>query len=136
MATNKDYPSYLPEDFKGLDSIQEGNQRYYFQRIDGKNMLYGSIVGTKHIVIRYPDGSTIDVPPDSVGTEQLKDGAVAMQDLHDDVKTTLTGALQLDTVLVNPEDQQEYTVQDILLAVTALMDKVVVADQQPAQQGS
>jgi hypothetical protein len=31
MATVKDYPSYLPDDFRGLESIQEGNQRYYYK---------------------------------------------------------------------------------------------------------
>lgn len=98
MVTNKDYPSYLPEDFRGLDSIQEGNQRYYFKREDGKNLLYGSIVGKRHMVIRYPEGSTIDVPPNSVGTEQLKDGAVEMEDLHNDVQTKLNSAVDQQTM--------------------------------------
>lgn len=102
MATTNDYPSYLPEDFKGLDSIQEGNQRYYFKREDGKNLLYGSIVGKRHMVIRYPEGSTIDVPPNSVGTEQLKDGAVKMEDLHADVQQKMNKPIdqqQLDTAV-------------------------------------
>ena len=98
MATTNDYPSYLPEDFKGLDSIQEGNQRYYFKREDGKNLLYGSIVGKRHMVIRYPEGSTIDVPPNSVGTEQLKDGAVEMEDLHNDVQQKLNSAVDQQTM--------------------------------------
>ena len=93
MATSNDYPSYLPDDFRGLDSIQEGNQRYYFKQKDGKNLLYGSIVGKRHMVIRYPEGSTIDVPPNSVGTEQLKDGAVEMEDLHDNVQQKLNSAV-------------------------------------------
>lgn len=98
MATAKDYPSYLPDDFKGLDSIQEGNQRYYFKREDGKNLLYGAIVGKRHMVIRYPEGSTIDVPPNSVGTEQLKDGAVEMEDLHDNVQRKLNSAVDQQTM--------------------------------------
>jgi len=134
MATKNDYPSYLPDDFKGLDSILEGNQRYYFERKDGQNFLRGAIVGNRHLVIRFPEGSTIVVPPDSVGTEQIKDGAVEMQDLHEDVKNTVSNALQLDTVLVNPEDQQEYTVQGILLSVMALMGKTVVADLTPSEE--
>lgn len=90
MATTKDYPSYLPDDFKGLESIQEGNQRYYYKQKDGQNLLIGSIVGKRHIVIRFPAGSTIDVvPPNSVGTEELKDGGVEMEDLNDDVKDTM-----------------------------------------------
>lgn len=96
MVTTKDYPSYLPEDFRGLDSIQEGNQRYYYKQKDGQNLLIGSIVGKRHLVIRFPEGSTIDVvPPDSVGTEQIQNGAVEMEDLNDDVKDTmLTGITQ------------------------------------------
>jgi len=98
MATNKDYPSYLPDDFRGLESIQEGNQRYYYKREDGKNLLYGAIVGKRHMVIRYPEGSTIDVPPNSVGTEQLKDGAVEMEDLHNDVQRKLNSAVDQQTM--------------------------------------
>lgn len=98
MATKKDYPSYLPDDFKGLDSIQEGNQRYYYKTEDGQHKLIGSIVGKRHMVIRYPEGSTIDVPPNSVGTEQLKDGAVEMEDLHNDVQRKLNSAVDQQTM--------------------------------------
>ena len=49
----KDYPSYVPDDFRGLDSIQEGNQRYYYQTKDGQNLLVGAIVGKRHLVTRY-----------------------------------------------------------------------------------
>ena len=91
MATNNNYPSYLPDDFRGLDSIQEGNQRYYYKQKDGQNLLIGSIVGKRHLVIRFPEGSTIDVvPPDSVGTEQIADGSVQSQDMSDDVRNRLT----------------------------------------------
>lgn len=93
MATTNDYPSYLPDDFKGLDSIQEGNQRYYYKQKDGENLLVGCIVGKRHLVIRFPEGSTIDVvPPDSVGTEEIKDDSVQLEDLNQTVKDTmLTG---------------------------------------------
>ena len=86
MATTDNYPSYLPEDFRGLDSIQEGNQRYYYQRKDGENLLVGSIVGKRHLVIRFPEGSTIVVPPDSVGTREIIDDSVEMEDLSHGVK--------------------------------------------------
>lgn len=95
MATTKDYPSYLPDDFKGLDSIQEGNQRYYYKRsVDGKNnMLYGVIIGTRHMVIRYPEGGTITpgvpIPADTVDTAAIVDGAVEMEDLNQEVKDTM-----------------------------------------------
>lgn len=87
MATKQDYPSYLPEDFRGLDSIQEGNQRYYYKQKGGQNLLIGCIVGKRHLIIRFPEGSTIDVvPPDSVGTVQIQDDAVEMEDLNQKVK--------------------------------------------------
>lgn len=91
MATKNDYPSYLPDDFRGLESIQEGNQRYYYKTEGGQHKLIGSIVGKRHLVIRFPEGSTIDVvPPDSVGTEQIVDGSVQSQDMSDDVRNRLT----------------------------------------------
>lgn len=87
MATTNDYPSYLPDDFKGLESIQEGNQRYYYKQKDGRNLLIGAIVGKRHLIIRFPEGSTIDiVPPDSVGTRQIQDDSVEMEDLNQKVK--------------------------------------------------
>lgn len=89
MATTDKYPSYLPEDFKGLDSIQEGNQRYYFECKDGQNLLRGAIVGKRHLVIRFPAGSTIDViPKDSVGTDEIKDGGVHQEDLDPEIEAS------------------------------------------------
>ena len=96
MATTNDYPSYLPDDFKGLDSIQEGNQRYYYKRSeDGKtNLLYGAIIGKRHMIIRYPEGGTITpgvpIPKDTVDTEAIIDGAVQEQDLNENVKDRMT----------------------------------------------
>jgi hypothetical protein len=91
MAKNNNYPSYVPDDFRGLESIQEGNQRYYYKTVDGQNKLIGSIVGKRHLIIRFPEGSTIDVvPPSSVGTDQIVDGSVQPQDMSDDVRNRLT----------------------------------------------
>ena len=87
MATKQDYPSYLPDDVKGLDSIQEGNQRYYCKTEDGQNLLIGSIVGKRHLVIRFPKGSTIDViPPNSVDSDAIKDGGVKHKDLDPEIE--------------------------------------------------
>lgn len=87
MATAKDYPSYLPDDFRGLESIQEGNQRYYYKTKDGQNLLIGSIVGKRHLVIRFPEGSTIDVvPPNSVGSEEIVDGGIKHEDLDPEIE--------------------------------------------------
>ena len=77
----------MPDDFKDLESIQEGNQRYYYKVKDGKNLLIGSIVGKRHLIIRFPEGSTIDViPPDSVGSEQILDGGVHQEDLDPEIE--------------------------------------------------
>ena len=87
MATSNNYPSYLPDDFRGLESIQEGNQRYYYKTEDGQNKLIGSIVGKRHLIIRFPEGSTIDVvPPDSVGSDQIRDGGVKHEDLDPEIE--------------------------------------------------
>jgi hypothetical protein len=100
MAKSNDYPSYLPDDFKGLESIQEGNQRYYYKVKDGQNLLIGSIVGKRHLVIRFPEGSTIEVvPPDSVGTEQIKDGAVKQEDLDPEIEA---GDDDIDSIFNKP----------------------------------
>ena len=99
MATTDKYPSYLPEDFKGLESIQEGNQRYYYKTVDGQNLLVGSIVGKRHLVIRFPEGSTIDIPKDSVGTEQIIDGGVHQEDLDPEIEA---GESDIDSIFNKP----------------------------------
>lgn len=100
MATTDKYPSYLPDDFKGLESIQEGNQRYYYKTADGQNLLIGAIVGKRHLVIRYPAGSTIDViPKDSVGTDEIKDGGVHQQDLDPGIEA---GDADIDSIFNKP----------------------------------
>ena len=88
MATQSNYPSYLPEDFKGLPSLPDGNRRlYYRQNEDGTRTLYGEVITKSRIVIRYPAGSTIDIiPPDSVGSEQIENESVEMEDLSPRVK--------------------------------------------------
>ena len=99
MATTDNYPSYLPDDFKGLDSIQEGNQRYYYKQKDGENLLVGAIVGKRHLVIRFPEGSSIDIPKDSVGTDEIKDGGVHQEDLDPDIEA---GDGDIDSIFNKP----------------------------------
>lgn len=88
MATQTNYPSYLPEDFKGLPSLPDGNRRIYFRpNDDGSKTLVGEIIPKSRIVIRYPAGSTIDIiPADSVGSEQIENESVEMEDLSPRVK--------------------------------------------------
>jgi hypothetical protein len=88
MATQSNYPSYLPEDFKGLPSLPDGNRRIYFRpNDDGSKTLVGEIIPKSRIVIRYPAGSTIDIlPADSVGSEQIENESVEMEDLSPRVK--------------------------------------------------
>lgn len=100
MATTDKYPSYLPEDFKGLESIQEGNQRYYYKTVDGQNLLVGSIVGKRHLVIRFPEGSTIDViPKNSVGSDEIIDGGVHQEDLDPEIEA---GDDDIDSIFNKP----------------------------------
>ena len=86
MATQTNYPSYLPEDFNGLPSLPDGNRRIYFRpNDDGSKTLVGEIIPKSRIVIRYPAGSTIDIiPPNSVGSQEIQDGGVQMEDLSDE----------------------------------------------------
>lgn len=107
MATNKDYPSYLPDDFKGLDSIQEGNQRYYYKQKGGQNLLIGAIVGKRHRVIRFPEGSTIDaIPPNSVDSDSIVDNSIEMEDLNKKVKDKML----TDDDRVNSHDIEDFKV--------------------------
>ena len=100
MATTDKYPSYLPEDFKGLESIQEGNQRYYYKTMDGQNLLIGAIVGKRHLVIRFPEGSTIDVvPKNSVGSDEIIDGGVHQEDLDPEIEA---GDADIDSIFNKP----------------------------------
>ena len=99
MATTNNYPSYLPDDFKGLESIQEGNQRYYYKTVEGKNLLVGAIVGKRHLVIRFPEGSSIDIPKDSVGTDEIKDGGVHQEDLDPEIEA---GDADIDSIFSKP----------------------------------
>lgn len=91
MATKTDYPSYLPEDFYGLPSVPDGNRRLYFRpKDDGTNDLYGEVITKSRIVIRYPAGSTIDIiPPSSVGSREIQDESVEMDDLSPNVKANM-----------------------------------------------
>ena len=99
MATTDNYPSYLPDDFRDLESIQEGNQRYYYKQKDGENLLVGAIVGKRHLVIRFPEGSSIDIPKDSVGTDEIKDGGVHQEDLDPDIEA---GDGDIDSIFNKP----------------------------------
>jgi hypothetical protein len=85
-----------------LESIQEGNQRYYYKQKDGQNLLIGAIVGKRHLVIRFPAGSTIDViPKDSVGTDEIKDGGVHQEDLDPNIEA---GDGDIDSIFDQPQN--------------------------------
>ena len=51
------------------------------------NQLIIEIDGNEYV---FTGGSSGPLPPDSVGTEQIIDGAVEEEDLHDDVKDRMT----------------------------------------------
>ena len=58
----------------------------------------GVIVGKRHLVIRFPEGSTIDIPKDSVGTEQIINGGVKQEDLDPDIEA---GDQDIDNIFTN-----------------------------------
>ena len=90
-TTTTNYPSYLPADLCGLPYIVCNGARYYYEpKQDGTNQLRAQVFGKSHLVIRYPKGSTIDVIPEgAVGSKEIEDGGVQMEDLNDSVKDKL-----------------------------------------------
>jgi hypothetical protein len=78
----------LPADLQGLPSIPCNGSRYYYKEgKDGQRLLVAQLFGKSHFIIRYPEGSTIDVIPEgAVGSKQIEDGSVQMEDLNDEVK--------------------------------------------------
>ena len=96
MATIKN----LPDDLQGLPSIPCNGSRYYYKEDkDGKKLLVAQLFGKSHFIIRYPAGSTIDTLPDgSVGSREIEDGGVHMEDLAPEVRAKL-----------NPENNEQYS---------------------------
>ena len=90
----------LPEDLQGLKNFPCNGSRYYYKEgKDGQKLLVAILFGKSHFIIRFPAGTTIDtVPADSVGSSQIKDGSVKLEDLSDEVKQKL-----------NPEGGEEYS---------------------------
>jgi hypothetical protein len=70
----------LPADLQGLPSIPCNGSRYYYKEgKDGQKLLVAQLFGKSHFIIRYPEGSTIDVIPEgAVGSKQIEDGSVQM----------------------------------------------------------
>lgn len=82
------------KDLTQLQSIVSHNIRFFYEvDKDGNKVLKHILVGSSKNILEVPtDGITIDVvPPDSVGTEQIEDGSILRQDLHDDVRGGLVG---------------------------------------------
>ena len=90
-TTTTNYPSYLPQDLCGLPYIVCNGARYYYEpKQDGTNQLRAQVFGKSRLVIRYPEGSTIDtVPANAVGSAQIEDGSVQLQDLDERVRAGL-----------------------------------------------
>ena len=90
----------LPEDLQGLPSFPCNGSRYYYKEGEnGEKLLVAQLFGKSHIIIRFPKGSTIDVIPEgAVGSKEIQDGSVKLEDLSDEVKQKL-----------NPEADEEYT---------------------------
>lgn len=78
----------LPSDLQGLPSIPCNGSRYFYKEgKNGEKLLVAQLFGKSHIIIRFPKGSTIDVIPEgAVGSKEIEDGGVQMEDLNDSVK--------------------------------------------------
>ena len=78
----------LPQDLQGLPSIPCNGSRYFYKKGEnGEKLLMAQLFGKSHFIIRYPAGSTIDTLPEgSVGSREIEDGGVQMEDLNDSVK--------------------------------------------------
>ena len=90
----------MKEDIKQMKSIVSKNARYFYEEDEqGNKVLRHILIGSQANVLTVPDGVTIDVVPDnSVGTDQIKDGSVKLDDLSEEVKQKL-----------NPADNEEYS---------------------------
>ena len=63
------------------------NRYYYYEGEDGTKQLVAMQVDNSRYILFFPSGSTIDVlPAESVGTREIKNGGVEMEDLHQNVK--------------------------------------------------
>lgn len=100
MTTTTKCPSYLPADLSGLPYIVSNGTRYYYEPTrEGKNLLRAQVFGKSHMIIRYPDGSTIEtLPAGSVGSREIEDGGVHLEDLAPEVRNKL-----------NPENNEQYS---------------------------
>ncbi len=82
--------NYLPEDLQGLPSFPSNGSRFYYKEAeDGTYQLVAQVFAKSHFIIYFPAGTTV-VPDNSVGSEQIKDGAVELADLNDEVKEKMT----------------------------------------------
>lgn len=89
----------LPEDLRGMPSFPCNGSRYFYKEENGRKYLVAQLFGKSRFVIRYPEGSTIDTLPEgSVGSREIEDGGVQMEDLAPEVRAKL-----------NPADNEQYS---------------------------
>lgn len=125
----------LPADLQGLPSFPCNGSRYYYKEQDGKKLLVAQIFGKSHYILRFPEGTTVDViPADSVGTEEIKNGSVGMDDLNDLVKGFIEEAgRKADEAVQSMQtftyEGKTYTVEQLLQALTMLMDSTIVVHE-------
>jgi len=76
---------------KHMRSIPANNVRFFYETDDsGNKILRHILVGSARNILQMPaDGITIDtVPPDSVGSGEIKDGSIQSEDLAPEIITT------------------------------------------------
>lgn len=82
-----------------MPSIVSKNTRYYYEiDKDGNKVLRHILIGTPDLILQVPaDGVTIDVvPPNSVGTEEIKDQSVQLEDLAPEVTDQMADRVTQD----------------------------------------
>lgn len=92
MATTTNL-TWLPADLRGLPAFPSNGMLYIYKpsaNSGEKVELRAMIPAKSHLVIEFPKGTTIsgDIPVNSIGTEQIKDGTVQMEDLDPAIVTT------------------------------------------------
>lgn len=76
---------------KGLRHLYaDGPLHLYYDTLDDGTKVLRRIRVNQHTFATPDDGVIVDIPDNSVGTEQIKDGAVETEDLNQDVIDRMT----------------------------------------------
>ena len=96
MATTQNL-QWLPADLRGLPAFPSNGMLYIYKpSANGrKNELRAMIPAKSHLVIQFPEGTTIsgEIPANSVGTEQIINDTVEEEDLKPELREKINDGL-------------------------------------------